>query len=149
MRTSPYVLRTVVWGPSGLLGPGIDLRVAVGGAEISAAEPSSVHVRLDTGLRQVDGGGVPEHVRRDPAFGADVNEARGVPAHDLVDARSPQGPAARGEHRSPGRDRRLEGIELRSERSAVCLPQGAGPPFVAPAVETDQGTLAGIEVPRL
>ena len=52
------------------------------------AEPAADHVDLDASLEKVNGGGVAEGVRADPATRSGVIEAGGVPSDDLVDARA-------------------------------------------------------------
>ena len=53
-----------------VLGFGVDLGVAVGGGQVGVSEPAADDVDLDAGFEEVDGGGVPEGVRADPAAGS-------------------------------------------------------------------------------
>jgi len=52
------------------------------------AEPAADHVDLDAGLEEVNGRGMTEGVRADPAPGPGIIQARCVAPDDLVDARA-------------------------------------------------------------
>ena len=111
------------------------------------AEPAPDDVDFDAGFEKVDGGGVPEGVRADPAAGAGVIEVGGVPAHDLVDAEAGERLAARGEDRGLGAVRRAGRCEQCAEQVRGLMPQRAGPPLVSLAVQAREGVLAEVEVP--
>ena len=116
--------------------------------QVGVSEPAADHVDLDAGFEQVDGGGMPEGVRADPSAGSGVVEAGGVPADDLVDAVAGERLPAGGEHR--GRRARavaVLGLEQLLERAGGLLPERAGAPFVAFAVQADGRVLAEVEVP--
>jgi hypothetical protein len=128
------------------LGLGVDLGVAVGRGQVGVSEPASDHVDFDAGFEQVDGGGVPEGVRADLPSGARVVEAGCAPADDLVDAVAGEGLPVGGEHRCAGRGRRPCRAEQGGQQPCCLLPERAGAPLAALAVQARQRVLAEVEV---
>ena len=111
------------------------------------SEPAADHVDLDAGFEQVDGGGMPEGVWADAAPGSGIVEIGGVPAHDFVDPGAGERLAAGGKHGSLRRRRLWPGLQQLLDGSCGVLPERAGAPFVALAVQAHGRVIGEIEVP--
>jgi hypothetical protein len=111
------------------------------------AEPTPDHVDLDAGLKKVNGGGVSEGVRADPSSGARVIEACSMPPHDLVDAEACEWLSV---CREDWHLRRgwwwIHGLEQRSQKRRRLVPEWAGAPLVALAVQAYEWVVTEIEV---
>jgi hypothetical protein len=104
-----------------------------------ATEPAPDHIHFDTCFEEVYRGRVSEHVRRDSPRRVVRGglEAPGMPAHEFIDAEACERmPTVRAEHR------RMRGIgravvrEETGQLTRRLVPQWAGAPFIAFAVET-------------
>ncbi len=99
------------------------------------SEPAADDIDLDLGFEEVHGGGVPERVRSDPAAGSRVVELGGVAPDDLVDPVAGERLPASGEHGCSRRRGALLGLEQLLDGSGGLLPERAGSPFVAVAMQ--------------
>ena len=103
-------------------------------------EPAANDIDLDAGLKEMDSRGVAEDVRRNvTASGACIDlEPSDVAANDLVDAEARQGtPRVPDEHRLVGACDRAAVVDEESQLARGLLPEWAGPPLVALAVQVD------------
>ena len=109
-------------------------------------EPATDDVDFDSGLEEVNGGGVPEEVRAHASPGPAVIEVAGVAPHHLVNPEPGERSAVGGEHRG-FRTQRLVRRDQLFEQFRGLPPQRAGSPFVSLAVQPHDRVLTELEVP--